>query len=82
MNYAFQVTAQNSVFDALEGTPYYHGMLAFAMEQVEDLVGAELHGRRGTEVQPDDPWSHHAVAHALYGQVRLKSIVLPRGTSP
>lgn len=64
-----QVAQLPAVTEALTGTPFYHGMLGFALEQVGDSAGAEYHGRRGTDVQADDAWSHHAVAHALYNQV-------------
>jgi hypothetical protein len=57
------------VVAALTGTAFYHGMVAFALEQNGDSEGAELHGRLGTEILPDDAWSHHAVAHALYNKV-------------
>jgi len=36
------------------------------------MTDAEREGRRGVVIQPDDAWSHHAVAHALYGQGRLQ----------
>lgn len=73
-----QVAQLPAVVDALSGTPFYHGMLAFALEQCGDSGGAEREGRRGTEVAPDDAWSHHAVAHALYNQVR-RALCLCRG---
>ncbi len=44
-------------------------MIAFAFEQIGDSSSADLHGRIGTTVVPDDAWSHHAVGHALYNQV-------------
>jgi hypothetical protein len=64
-----QVCEHDAVASALTGTPFYHGMIAFALEQNGDSDGAETHGRIGTEILPDDAWSHHAVAHALYNKV-------------
>ena len=63
-----QVALLPPVAAELTGSPYYHGMLAFALEQNGDSAGAEAHGRKGTDIVPDDAWSHHAVAHALYNK--------------
>lgn len=54
------------------GREYFHGMLAFALEQVGDLDAALEHGLRGTDIRGDDAWSQHAVAHALYFQGELR----------
>lgn len=50
---------------------YYHGMLSFALEQAGHPQEAEVEARIGVEVKPDDAWSHHAIAHALYFQGKL-----------
>lgn len=62
--------AHPEVRRANAGRPYFHGLLAFALEQCGRLEEAEAEGRRGTEVCAGDSWSHHAVAHSLYFQVR------------
>ena len=51
---------------------FFHGMLGFALEQNGRLREAEAAGRLGSEINPEDPWAHHAVAHALYFQGRYK----------
>lgn len=56
---------------ACAGKPYYHGMLAFSLEQNGKLKKAEREGKRAVDISPDDPWAHHAVAHALYFQGKL-----------
>lgn len=68
-------TAHPEVRRANAGRPYFHGLLAFALEQCGRLEEAEAEGRRGTEVCPGDSWSHHAVAHSLYFQCRLEECV-------
>jgi hypothetical protein len=50
---------------------YYHGMLGFALEQCDRLREAEAAGKAGTALFERDPWAHHCVAHALYGQGKL-----------
>jgi len=58
---------------ACRNRPYYHGMLSFALEQNHMLEDAYIAARRGVEICPEDPWAHHAVAHTLYFQGRLRS---------
>lgn len=49
--------------------PYLLGQLAFALEQVGDVDGAEAAAHRALELAAgDDPWTHHAVAHALHAR--------------
>ncbi|WP_199320681.1 tetratricopeptide repeat protein [Leptolyngbya sp. FACHB-261] len=50
---------------------YIHGMLAFGLEQCHRLDEAEVAGRRATEMNRQDPWAHHAVAHVMETQGRL-----------
>jgi hypothetical protein len=40
-----------------------HGMLAFALEEVERYEEAERHGRRSLSVDATDIWARHALAH-------------------
>lgn len=48
-----------------ESVSYVHGLLAFALEQVGELDGAERHGRQCVAMNENDPWGQHAVAHVL-----------------
>ena len=44
---------------------YLLGMYSFALEECGDLDQAEKIGRRAVEINPEDSWSVHAVAHVL-----------------
>ncbi|WP_341704516.1 tetratricopeptide repeat protein, partial [Ferrovibrio sp.] len=55
--------------------PGYHalqGMLAFGLEECGDYARAEEAGRRACEIEPRDAWAHHAVAHVMEMQGRVK----------
>jgi hypothetical protein len=53
-----------------EDQPYIHGMIAFGYEQCHLLAEAETHARLAIEIEPTDPWSHHALAHVMLTQSR------------
>jgi hypothetical protein len=57
---------------AHEGSPYVHGMIAFALEQNHRLDEAEAEGMRAAEIAIDDAWAHHAVAHVLETRGRAR----------
>ncbi|HAA28594.1 MAG TPA: tetratricopeptide repeat-containing protein [Cyanobacteria bacterium UBA8553] len=50
---------------------YIYGMLAFGLEENQRYEEAEAAGRQATEIDRNDPWAHHAMAHVLYSQRRL-----------
>lgn len=42
---------------------YVYGCYAFGLEETSEYAEAERWGRRGLELNPDDAWGLHAVAH-------------------
>lgn len=54
----------------LPGYGFLLGMLAFAHEEAGELETAERLARRALELNPEDMWSLHAVAHVLEGSGR------------
>ncbi len=58
-----------------ETTPdygYVLAMRAFGLEESGDYAAAERAGRRAVEINPEDAWGVHAVAHVLEMQGRVK----------
>jgi hypothetical protein len=52
--------------------PYFHGMLAFAYEQCHRLEDAEASARRAIAMCRKEPWAHHALAHVMLTQGRIR----------
>jgi tetratricopeptide (TPR) repeat protein len=57
---------------AAADVPYLHGMLAFAWEQCHFLEQAEASARQAIAMCRKEPWAHHALAHVLLTQGRLR----------
>jgi tetratricopeptide (TPR) repeat protein len=58
-----------------ESTPdygYVLAMRAFGLEESGDYAAAEKAGRRSVEINPEDCWGVHSVAHVLEMQGRVK----------
>ena len=51
---------------------YLHGMLAFALEQCHLLEQAEASARKAIAMRRREPWAHHALAHVMLTQGRLR----------
>ena len=57
---------------AASDVPYLHGMLAFAWEQCHLLEQAEAAARKAIAMRRKEPWAHHALAHVMLTQGRLR----------
>jgi tetratricopeptide (TPR) repeat protein len=44
---------------------HFHALRAFPLEQLHLLEEAEAAAGRALELDPDEPWAHHAVAHLM-----------------
>ena len=57
---------------AAADVPCLHGMLAFGWEQCHLLEQAEVSARRAIGMKRDEPWAHHALAHVMLTQGRIR----------
>jgi tetratricopeptide (TPR) repeat protein len=48
-----------------------HGMAAFGYEECHRLADAERAARQALEMQPDEPWAQHALAHVMITEGRI-----------
>ena len=55
-----------------EGRAPWYAMLAFGHEQLHDLDRAEASAWRALELEPGEPWAHHAIAHVHLGRGTLE----------
>jgi tetratricopeptide (TPR) repeat protein len=68
---------------ACEDMAYLHGMIAFGYEQCHLMAEAEEAARRALEIEPTDPWAHHALAHVMLTKGRIdEGIAFLEGVSP
>lgn len=56
----------------MQDQPYVHGMIAFGYEQCHLMEDAEASARRALQIEPADPWAHHALAHVMLTQGRVE----------
>ncbi|MGF1476982.1 MAG: tetratricopeptide repeat protein [Geminicoccaceae bacterium] len=59
------VAAMDRFDEQVPGYAYVLGMLAFAQQEGGDFEAGERLGREAHELDPDELWTLHAVAHAL-----------------
>lgn len=73
-SYAIRNTV-TGVYDAwdesMPGYSFVLAMMCFALEECGNYAEAEPHGRRAIEMNGDDLWAIHSVAHVLEMQGRL-----------
>jgi len=58
--------------DTIPGAGIVYGMACMGLEEVGEYGRAERFGKRGVELEPNDLWSIHSVAHVLEAQGRLE----------
>ncbi|KAG8366277.1 hypothetical protein BUALT_Bualt17G0059700 [Buddleja alternifolia] len=58
-----------------ENEDYIYGMLAFPLLELGRMEDAEKAGKKGFEINKDDPWSQHAICHVYQYQCRFKEAV-------
>lgn len=54
---------------------YIYGMLAFPLLELGRMEDAEEAGKKGYELNKDDPWSQHALCHVYQFDCRFKEAV-------
>lgn len=59
----------------VESTPFAGGVLAFAQHMNGQHAEAERTARSAIEAGFEDPWTLHAIAHALYSQGRMDECI-------
>lgn len=52
--------------------PHLHGMLAFGLEQMNDIPAAEASARRALAIKAKEPWAQHALAHVMLSGGRVR----------
>lgn len=51
---------------------HLHGMLAFGLEQMNDIPAAEHSARRALALKEKEPWAQHALAHVMLSTGRVR----------
>jgi hypothetical protein len=62
------VAQRPAVASACSHLKYYHSFVAFALEENDDMVGARKAAERALELEPNDPWAIHDLAHVLFAE--------------
>lgn len=57
--------------DSVPGAGIVFGMACMGLEEAGEYRRAEQFGKRGAELEPDDLWAVHSVAHVMEAQGRL-----------
>ena len=70
-DFAAMLNAALGCVNAAADLPQVHGMLAFAYEQCGRIADAERSARDALAMDPTEPWSQHALAHALLTTGRI-----------
>eukprot|EP00996_Jenningsia_fusiforme_P000899 NODE_1818_length_1394_cov_28.247584_g1645_i0.p1 GENE.NODE_1818_length_1394_cov_28.247584_g1645_i0~~NODE_1818_length_1394_cov_28.247584_g1645_i0.p1 ORF type:complete len:460 (-),score=84.48 NODE_1818_length_1394_cov_28.247584_g1645_i0:14-1333(-) len=83
VNIAFWMACTGRMLEAgeliaseLDATPFAGGVLAFAVHMAGDSLRAEQIARGAMQKGFGDPWTVHAVAHALYSQGRSEECAI------
>ena len=71
-NPAGMLAIAEQVLERNSDVPYIHGMSAFAYEQSHLLEDAEAEARKAIAMKRKEPWAHHALAHVLITQGRIR----------
>jgi hypothetical protein len=58
--------------DDIPGAGFVYGMGCMGLEEAGEFARAERLGRRGADLEPEDLWCVHSVAHVMEAQGRLK----------
>jgi hypothetical protein len=65
------VMRRSDVAAACTPRSYYGGMLAFALEENDQLDAARSAALRSLEIESRDPWAIHVMAHIFFAEAEL-----------
>jgi len=71
-DYAGMLRLAEAAAPANADDPHFHALRAFPLEQLHLLEEAEAAARRSLELDPDEPWAHHALAHLMDTRGRVE----------
>lgn len=67
-----RVVEREDVTRACSGRPFFHGMAAFALEENDRIQEARVHAFKALEIEPNDVWAVHVMAHIFFAEAQLK----------